>query len=219
MDRVTQYKSSNVGAILNNDFSRTPILLCHLYLIWCLRTLMFGWLKWDRLLSVSFGISNETLKRQWAVIANKCVSLKAHPLEEACAIIKINWKWNIDFLLNQNVFHRIFGGCWNPCCDSNHMGLRLWSFDPEIYSQVHKQQSKMFDLLLKKKKTIDGIPDGRIDANFTAPTSIVFPTTTEEACFIAKIMHYYSEYWILITFAFRFAILQIPLSSNFHRFI
>lgn len=43
------------------------------------------------------------------------------------------------------------------------------------------------------KKTFNGIPDGRIDPNFTAPKKDVFPFIGEEACFIAQIVNYYSK--------------------------
>lgn len=48
-------------------------------------------------------------------------------------------------------------------------------------------------LIYYSNKNIDGIADGRIDGNFTAPPSLVFPIADDEACFIAKITHYYSK--------------------------
>lgn len=48
-------------------------------------------------------------------------------------------------------------------------------------------------LVFFSKKNFDGIPDGSIDGNFSAPISLVFPIAGEEACFISKITHYYSK--------------------------
>lgn len=72
-----------------------------------------------------------------------------------------------------------------------------WVYEYEVLIQkfIRKSiNSNQKCLVYYSKKTVDGIPDGSIDANFTAPTSTIFPITSEEACFIAKITHYYSEF-------------------------
>lgn len=72
-----------------------------------------------------------------------------------------------------------------------------WVYDYEeiIQKFIRKSlNSNQKCLIYYSKKTVDDIPDGRIDANFTAPTSEIFPIRDEEACFIAQITHYYSEF-------------------------
>lgn len=71
-----------------------------------------------------------------------------------------------------------------------------WVYGYEVLIQKFIQKAINCNqkcLIYYSKKTFHGAPDGRIDANFTAPTSIVFPMTSDEACFIAKITHYYSK--------------------------
>lgn len=103
-----------------------------------------------------------------------------------------------------------------------------WVYDYEVLIQkfIRKSiNSNQKCLVYHSKKTVDGIPDGSIDANFTAPTSMVFPATSEEACFIAKITHYYSEYKISIVFCISIynltntSIVEFPFNIINNRFI
>lgn len=76
-----------------------------------------------------------------------------------------------------------------------------WVYDYEelIQKFIRKSiNSNQKCLVYFSKKTIGGIPNGELDANFTAPTSTTFPIVGEEACFIAKITHYYSKLIIQI---------------------
>lgn len=70
----------------------------------------------------------------------------------------------------------------------------VYNYEEIIQKFIRKSiNSNQKCLIFYSKKNIDGIPDGSIDGNFTAPISLVFPIADEEACFIAKITHYYSK--------------------------
>lgn len=72
-----------------------------------------------------------------------------------------------------------------------------WVYDYEeivqkfIRNSINRNQEC---LIYYSKKCIEGVPDGNIDANFTAPKSIIFPIVGDEACFISKITHYFSKF-------------------------
>lgn len=75
-----------------------------------------------------------------------------------------------------------------------------WVYDYEkiIQKFIRKSiNSNQKCLIYYSKKTVGGIPDGGIDANFTAPTSEIFPIHGEEACFIAHMTHYYSKFILI----------------------
>lgn len=74
----------------------------------------------------------------------------------------------------------------------------VYNFEELIQKFIRKSiNSNQKCLIYFSKKTVDGIPDGEIDANFTAPSSNIFPSIGEEACFVAKITHYFSEFIFL----------------------
>lgn len=71
-----------------------------------------------------------------------------------------------------------------------------WIFDYEKVVQKFIRKavnSNQKHLIFYSKKTLNGIPDGRIDANFSATKKDVFPFVGEQACFIGQITHYYSK--------------------------
>lgn len=70
----------------------------------------------------------------------------------------------------------------------------VYNYEEMIEKFIRKSiNSNQKCLVFFSKKNIDGIPDGSIDGNFTAPMSLVFPIAGEEACFITKITHFYSK--------------------------
>lgn len=71
-----------------------------------------------------------------------------------------------------------------------------WVFNHEEIVQKFMRNavnSNQKHLIYYNKETFNGIPDGRIDSNFTAPKRNDFPFIGEEACFIAKLTHYFSK--------------------------
>lgn len=74
-----------------------------------------------------------------------------------------------------------------------------WVFDYEkvVEKFIRKAvNSNQQHLIYYSTKTVNGIPDGTINANFTVPRKYVFPIIGEEACFVAQITHYFSKLYL-----------------------
>lgn len=71
-----------------------------------------------------------------------------------------------------------------------------WVFDVNQELLKNKGVNSSRDVLIYWSKSaigIDGIPDAMHVPNFLATKSVVFPPTTEEACYLARVTHYFGE--------------------------
>lgn len=78
-----------------------------------------------------------------------------------------------------------------------------WVFDSEkvVEKFIRKAiNSNQKHLAYYSKKKFNGMPDGRIDPDFTVPEADVFPCDAEEACYIAQIAHCFSKIYFYNTY-------------------
>lgn len=71
-----------------------------------------------------------------------------------------------------------------------------WVFDVNQQLLKNNGVNSNRDVLIYWSKSaigIDGIPDAMHVPNFSATKSVVFPPTTEEACYLARTTHYFGE--------------------------